>query len=80
MNIAEGNKPVSDNIKKIIQENALSRPEIAKRAGLDRRRLWDMMNGYTIIRPAEVLRISKAIGVGVEELFAEESDVESQII
>lgn len=37
-------------------------------------------NAKNTIRPAEVLRISKAIGVGVEELFAEESDVESQII
>lgn len=76
----QGNKPVADNIRRIIDDNALSRPAIARRAGIDRRRFWDMLNGNTIIRPAEALRIAKAMGVGIEELFTEESNGDSRVI
>lgn len=80
MNIAEGNKPVAGNIKKIIYNNAYHQPAIAERAGISARNLWDMLNGTRIIRPADLQNIAMALDVSVEELFAEDTDTDSQTI
>lgn len=80
MNIAEGNEPVASNAKAIIRKRALSQAEIARRSGMSPRRLSDIFRGVTVIRAHEILNLSKALDVGIEELFTEGTEANAQAI
>lgn len=64
-----GNKPVSENIVRVIQEKGYKQSAIAKRAGYSRQAFCNMVNDYKIIRPDDVMRIADALEVKPGELF-----------
>lgn len=72
MNITESNSPVAENLEAIIQERALNRPEIARRANMNPRRLYDIIKGYQLIRAQEIKVLAGVLGVDVSELFQEQ--------
>lgn len=59
------------NIAKIIKEFGLKNSAVAKRAGYTNQQFSDMLNGRKIIKPCDVLAIADALGVGVDEFFAD---------
>lgn len=71
VNIAESNRPVAENLDAIITARALSRPEIARRAGIKPRRLYDIIKGNQLIRAKEIKSIAEVLGVDISELFQE---------
>ncbi|MFR1698761.1 MAG: helix-turn-helix domain-containing protein [Anaerovoracaceae bacterium] len=71
MTIAESNRPVAENLDAIITERALSRPEIARRAGINPRRLYDIIKGHQLIRAQEIKILSEVLGIEVSVLFWE---------
>jgi transcriptional regulator with XRE-family HTH domain len=74
------NEPVASNIERIIKDGALSRPEVARRAGLKPRQLTDMLNGGAYIKAIQILAIAEALRVNVNDLFISEDDEENYII
>lgn len=71
MSIAESNRPVAENLDAIITERALSRPEIARRAGINPRRLYDIIKGHQLIRAQEIKKLAEVLGIEVSTLFQE---------
>jgi len=69
--IAESNGPIPSRITRIIRDKDLSRSVVAKRAGLSRQQLCDMLHGRRIIRPCDVMRLATALGVEISELYAD---------
>ena len=74
------NEPVASNIERIIKHGALSRPEVARRAGLKPKQLTDILNGGAYIKANQILGIAEALRVDISELFAEDGDGENYII
>lgn len=74
------NEPVASNIERIIKDGALSRPEVARRAGLKPRQLTDMLNGGAYIKASQILAIAEALRVNVTELFMCDEDECNYII
>lgn len=74
------NEPVASNIEKIINDGALSRPEVARRAGLKPRQLTDILNGGAYIKAVQILAIAEALRVNVADLFESDEDEENYII
>lgn len=70
--LKKSNYPVADNLKRITEERTLSRPAIAHRSGLTPKKLSDIINGYTLIRACEILKLAETLDIGVEELFKTE--------
>ena len=71
MNASKYNIMLPRNIAKTIKELGLKNSAVAEKAGYTSQQLSDMLNGRRIIKPCDILAISDALGVGVEELFAE---------
>lgn len=71
MSITESNRPVAENLDVIITERALSRPEIARRAGINPRRLYDIIKGHQLIRAQEIKKLAEVLGIEVSTLFQE---------
>lgn len=69
MTIAEGNAPVPENIRRVIEQKRLTQREIADQTGFSAQQFSDMLNGRKIIKPCDLSRISAALGVDVSELF-----------
>lgn len=63
------NDPVASNIERIIKNNALSRPEVARRAGLTPKQLTDILNGGAYVKASQILAIAEALRIDVTELF-----------
>lgn len=80
MSITESNSPVAENISDIIECRALSRPEIARRAGMNPRRLYDIIKGHQLIRAKEIKMIAEVLDVEIEELFKEDVSMDDYII
>lgn len=74
------NEPVASNIERIIKDGALSRPEVARRAGLKPKQLTDILNGGAYIKANQILGIAEALRVDISELFAEDGDEGNYII
>lgn len=68
--IANYNANLPDNIIGIINKRGLKQGAIAERAGYTKQQFSDMMNGRRIIKPCDVLAISNALGVSVNDLYA----------
>ncbi len=75
-----GNSPVAENIERLIKENRLSSPKIARYAGMSPRNLRDIINGNKLVRASEIVIIAEALRVDVAELFHLEEDVDDGII
>ena len=69
MQIAEYNQMVPKRIEEIIEKKGYKKTHIAKLAGLSASEFSSMLNGRRIIKPCDVVTISKALGVSANELF-----------
>lgn len=67
--IKNGNYPVAENLKRIIEERMLHKPDIARQAGLSPRNLSDILSGSKLIRASEISKIADALRIDVSELF-----------
>lgn len=74
MTIAESNAPIPENVSRIIQRKGLFKRCVAKSAGLTAQQFTDMLNGRKIIKPCDLLAIADAIGVSINDLFADGRD------
>lgn len=63
------NRPVSDNILRIISERGYKQSAVARKAGYSRQTFGYMVHNTRIIRPEDVQRIAFALGVEPGELF-----------
>lgn len=79
MNITELNKPVAENIDAIIKDKALNRPEIARRAGVSPRHLYDIIKGRQLIKAQEIKAIAEVLNVEIADLFQEATAEKSYI-
>lgn len=71
MTIAEGNAPVPENIKRMIQRKGLIQKAVAERAGFTEQQFSDMLNDRRIIRACDLFRISMALGIEIADLLEE---------
>lgn len=71
MNIDELNQPVASNISTIILHKGLKQKSVAEKARLSKQAFNDMLNGRRLIKMADTLAIAKALGVEVNDLFAD---------
>lgn len=69
MEIADHNKPVAENILRIIREKGLKQTFVAKNAGYTPQMLNDMLTGRKIIKVNDAICLSSALGVEVNCLF-----------
>lgn len=74
MEIADHNKPVAENIMRIIREKGLKQTFVAKNAGYTPQMLNDMLTGRRIIKVSDVVRIYPILGVDVNCLFGIEKE------
>lgn len=70
--LSESNYPVAENLKRITAERTLSRSAIARGSGLTPKKLSDIINGYRLARPCQILKLAETLEVSVEELFKTE--------
>ncbi|MDJ1650050.1 MULTISPECIES: helix-turn-helix domain-containing protein [Gordonibacter] len=47
-------------------ERGISVAELARRIGVDRKRLWRVLNGERVMRADELVRLCAELGVGLE--------------
>lgn len=71
MTIAESNAMLAVNIMNAIKAHGMKNTAVAERAGFSAQKFSDMLNGRKIIKPCDILAISKALDVDVADLFAE---------
>ena len=69
MEIAKSNDPVAVGIKKIIDTKGLRQNAVAKRAMLTEQQLSDMLNGRKLIKACDLVPLSEALGVEINEIF-----------
>lgn len=69
LEIADYNKPVAENIMRIIREKGLKQTFVAKNAGCTPQMLNDMLTGRRIIKVSDVVRICPILGVDANYLF-----------
>lgn len=69
MRISECNKPVADNIARIINKKGLKQVYVAEKAGFEKQQFNDMLNGRKIIKPCDALVIANALEVEPNELY-----------
>lgn len=68
------NGSVALGIKKAIVAKGLQQRIVAQRAGFTAQQFSDMLNGRKIIRAEYLLSIADAIGVSIDDLFADGRD------
>lgn len=69
MSIADYNATVPNNIRRIIAKKGLKQCAVAERSGLSDQQLSDMLAKRKIIKACDVIAISKALGVKIDDLF-----------
>lgn len=74
LEIADHNKPVAENIMRIIREKGLKQTFVAKNAGYTPQMLNDMLAGRKIIKISDVIRICPILGVDANYLFEIEKE------
>lgn len=70
MNISECNEPVATGTRRIIAKKGLKNIYVAKRAGYTPQELSDMLNGRKIIKACDILKLSSAIDVTPNDIYA----------
>ena len=70
--ISYKNGVVPKNIQVLIVKRGLKQCFVAERMGIHPQLLNDMLNGRRIIKPIDISNAAKALGVNVDELFAED--------
>lgn len=69
MNVSKYNAALPANIEKEIERQGLKNSAVAKKAGYSAQQFSCMLNGRKIIKPCDILAISEALGVSVNDLF-----------
>lgn len=62
--------PIASGIKRILNDKGLVQKSVARRAGFSEQQFSAMLNGRKIIKAADLVSISEALGVSVNDLFA----------
>lgn len=60
---------VAANTKRIIKQNCLSQGAIGVKAGYDKKKFSNMLNGRKLITDVDVANIANALEVDIGELF-----------
>ena len=63
------NRPVSDNILRIISERGYKQSAVARKAGYSRQVFCNIVNDYRNILPQDIMRIASALEVEPIELL-----------
>lgn len=74
MQIAECNKPIAENVQRIISEKGLKQNAVAARANFTQTAFNAMLRGRKLIKPCDVNNIAEALEVSVNELYKQEGD------
>lgn len=69
MKIAEANNPFSFGIQNIISKKGLKQSYVAEKAGYSTRELSNMINGRKLIKACDIIRLSSALGVTLNEIY-----------
>lgn len=69
MNVSSYNAMLPANISKVIRSKGLKNNAVAKKAGFSSQQFSDMLNGRKIIKPCDIIAISFALGIDVDDLF-----------
>lgn len=70
MRIADVNEPAAGNIARIIKEKGFRNMYVAEKAGYKPQELSDMLNGRRLIKACDILRLSIALGVTADDIYA----------
>lgn len=70
MRIEDFNFPAAGNITRIIKEKGLKQNFVAEKAGCTAQELNDMLNGRKIIKACDILKLSAAMGVTANDIYA----------
>lgn len=73
MSVSDANAMLPVNIAVAIKAKRMTNNEVAKRSGHSVQQLSDMLHGRKIIKPCDILAISDALGIDVDELFRDRS-------
>ena len=76
MNAIEYNAVLPHNISRLIDKKGLKRGAIAQKSGFNSQQFCDLLKGRRIIKAIDVIRISDALGVTPNELFATDHDTQ----
>lgn len=68
---------LAKNLKALIQETGLSGPEVAKRAGVDRKTINNQLNGRYDPQPDMVDAVAKVFNLNGWQLLAPNLDIEA---
>ena len=74
MSIKNNNRPVADNVARIIAELGLKQRAVAEKAGFEAQAFSDMLNGRRLIKLCDVVLIAEALGVTPNDLYGIEED------
>lgn len=70
LDITASNKPVAENLKRIIKDKKLRQSILARNTGFTSQELNDMLNGRRLMRAADIANIIDALdGVDANALF-----------
>ena len=61
--------PIAEGIRHLMSERGLIQKAVALRAGYTPQQFNDMLNNRKTIKATDVLPISKALGVSVQEIY-----------
>lgn len=64
---------VAENAKRLIKEKGLKQKHVAALAGYDEKKFSAKLNGSSIIREKDIIRIAKALNVTPNELYGIDS-------
>ena len=70
-NISYMNASVPKCILRIINEKGMKQCAVAERVGVSKQMFSDMLNGRRLIKPSDIVAISKALDVTPNDLFTE---------
>ena len=68
------NDIVAPNAKEIIKNRCLKQSAVARKAGYSEQQFSAMMTGRKVIKDIDILRITTALNVDVNELFKKGDD------
>lgn len=71
MNITAMNSVVPASIERIVEQTGLKKCVVAARANMSNQMFSDMLNGRRLIKPCDIVAISKALDVTPNDLFTE---------
>ena len=70
LTIAEANEPLARGLRTIIAASGFKNMHVAMKAGYSPQELSDMLNGRRIIKACDIPRLTKALGVKADDIYA----------